>query len=187
MLIGYQLAMNLKNPPSKIMIFGKPGSGKSTFALSLQDFLKIPLYHLDKIFFTSHWVERDYQEFLKIQESLVNKERWILDGNSIRSLETRYSRADWVIYFNYPTRLCYYRIFKRLLDKNPAIDDRAEGCCETVRLSLLSYVWSFEKRVSPQILSLKQRYPQTPFIEIKNNKDLEQLKKQWGMNQDSTP
>jgi len=37
--------------PKKIMIVGIPGSGKSTFALKLSQFLDLPLYHLDKYFF----------------------------------------------------------------------------------------------------------------------------------------
>jgi adenylate kinase family enzyme len=54
----------------KIMIFGRPGSGKSTFALDLQKMLKIPFYHLDKYFFRDNWVERDYDEFLEKQNLL---------------------------------------------------------------------------------------------------------------------
>ena len=58
----------------------------------------------------------------------MNQERWIIDGNSTKSLEMRYSKADLVLYFNYPRYLCYWRIFKRLFYKNKLIDDRAEGC-----------------------------------------------------------
>jgi len=54
----------------KIMIFGRPGSGKSTFALDLQKMLNIPLRHLGKYFFRDNWVERDYDEFLEKQNLL---------------------------------------------------------------------------------------------------------------------
>lgn len=37
----------------KICIFGRPGSGKSTFALQLHKKLNLPLYHLDKYFYKS--------------------------------------------------------------------------------------------------------------------------------------
>jgi len=160
------------------MIFGKPGSGKSTFAFFLSKTLKLPLYHLDKHFFIADWIEKNYEEFLEIQKSIVANSSWIIDGNSTKSFEIRYSKADLVLYFNYPKWLCYYRIFKRLFYKNPFINDRAPGCYELITWSLLRYIWSFETRVIDTITILRTKYPQTPFIEIKNDIDLSQLKKE---------
>ena len=98
------------------MIFGRSGSGKSTFAHDLHKITGLPLYHLDKYFFTRNWVERDKQEFLDIQQSIVDTHFWIIDGNSIKSLEMRYRRADLVLYLNFPRWLCYIRVFKRIFD-----------------------------------------------------------------------
>jgi len=161
------------------MIFGRPGAGQSTFALRLHKHTGIPLYHLDKHFFESNWVERDYQEFLKIQQSLVEGTSWIIDGNSLRSLEMRYARANIVVYFNYPRWVCYWQIFKRLFNKNPEIKDRADGCKETIRFGLLRYIWSFENRVENQIRHLQEQYPDAKFIEIKSDKDLRKLENEW--------
>lgn len=159
----------------KVMIFGRPGSGKLTFALHLSKVADFPLYHLDKYFYEANWVERDYQKFLEDQQILVNQERWIIDGNSTKSLEMRYSKADLVLYFNYPRYLCYWRIFKRLFSKSKAIDDRAKGCKETVRMSLLKYMWGFENRVAKQLADLKQKYPNCNFIEITSDKNLRSI------------
>lgn len=119
----------IEAPPKKVMIMGRPGSGKSTFSIQLQEILDIPLFHLDKYFFEANWVQRNYQDFLNQQQSLVNQPCWIIDGNSSKSLERRYSQADICLYFNFPRYLCYYRTFKRLFYKNGDIDDRAHGCC----------------------------------------------------------
>jgi adenylate kinase family enzyme len=51
------------------MVFGLPGSGKSTFATQLAYSLGLPIYHLDKYFYVGNWVEREYQEFLDIQKN----------------------------------------------------------------------------------------------------------------------
>ncbi len=56
------------------------------------------------------------------------------------------------------------------------IDDRAPGCYEAIRLPLLKYMWSFEKRVSAQIIALKKKYPKAVFREIKSDNDLKKLK-----------
>lgn len=159
----------------RIMIFGRPGSGKSTFAYKLHQTLQIPVFHLDKHFYQLNWLERPTQEFLSIQQSIVNKESWIIDSNSTKSLEMRYSRADMVLYFNYPRWKCYVRILKRLFYKDPAIDDRAVGCHEIIRFKLLWYTWNFEERVTQKIDFLKKKYPHIPFIEIKNNRQLERF------------
>lgn len=160
----------------RIMIFGRPGSGKSTFATWLSKSLGLPLHHLDKHFYVNNWVERDYNEFLKLQQNIVDTECWIVDGNSTRSLEMRTSRADLVIYFNLPKVICAYRVFKRFLKPNKSFDDRAPGCKEKISFPLLKYMWGFEERVAEDIKILKKRYPLAMFKEIRCDSDMNKLK-----------
>ncbi|MGI4851226.1 MAG: hypothetical protein ACRYGR_04730 [Janthinobacterium lividum] len=171
--------MNL--PPQRIMIFGRPGSGKSTFAHLLHQVTKLPVYHLDKIFFISNWNKRNHQEYINLKKTFVDEEHWIIDGNNTKCLEMRYARADLVLYFNYSRRICCWRIFKRLWTKDFSIDDRAERCPEVLRWPLILYMWTFEKRVAKQIQNLKVKYPYTKFIEIRHDRDLAQLKKDMNL------
>lgn len=171
------MTQKINQNPKRIMIFGLPGSGKSTFALKLSKQLHLPLYHLDKYFFVDNWVERDKEEFLNIQKSLVDQDKWIIDGNAIRSLEMRYKRADLVIYMCYPRWVCIVRVFKRLFTKDPAIFDRAENCEERVSWKLLTYLWGFDKRVSPILEKVGSLYPATPVHVIKTDKDLKEIRK----------
>ena len=166
------LDMLNQTTPQRIMIIGRPGSGKSTFSIKLQAILNIPLFHLDKYFFEQNWVQRNYQDFLNQQQYFVDKPQWIIDGNSTKSFELRYSQADLCLYFNFPRYLCYYRTVKRLFHKHPAIDDRAQGCEETIRWSLLQYMWGFEKRVQPILSALKSNYPNVKLIELCSDQDV---------------
>jgi len=163
----------------KITIFGRPGSGKTYFAYQLSKKLNLPLYHLDKYFFVANWVERDYQEFLDIQQKLVNQEDWIIDGNSLQSLEVRYSRAQVCIYFNYPRYICLWRILKRRFFKDPNINDQPEGSKRIVRWKLIKYMWTFEyrlnNRLTKQLIELKSKYPAVKFYEINNDKQRQKL------------
>lgn len=161
----------------RIMIFGRPGSGKTTFATWLSKFLNIPLHHLDKYFYVNNWIERDYDEFLKLQQNIIDTDCWIIDGNSTRSLDMRFSTADLAIYFNFPKFICTYRIFKRFFKRSKLSNDRAQGCNEVIRWSLLKYMWDFEKRVDQKIKDLQKLYPNVIFKEIKSNDDLNELKK----------
>ncbi|AWN75953.1 TPA: DNA topology modulation protein [Legionella pneumophila] len=159
----------------RIMIIGRPGSGKSTFSVVLQKSLNIPLFHLDKYFFIADWVPREYEDFLSLQKKLVAKPCWIIDGNSSKSFEIRYQEADMCLYFNLPKWLCYWRVFKRLFYKASEIDDRAAGCNETVRWSLLSYMWNYEQRINPLLNVLKNQYPKVKFIELRSSYDVAHL------------
>ena len=163
------------------MIFGRPGSGKSTFALNLSQKLNIPVYHLDKIFYVNNWVERNYQEFLNMQQNLATQNNWIIDGNATKSLELRYAQADIVIYFLMPRLTCLWRILKRKLFKDPQIDDRAPNCPERImNLKFLIYTWTFNKRVKKQIMELQSKYPNTKFYKICSNKQLIEIKNAFG-------
>lgn len=157
------------------MIFGRPGSGKSTFAKYLHEITKLPLCHLDKHYFSNNWVEREKQEFVDIQQSFVNKKKWIIDGNSIKSLEMRYSKADLALYINFPRWICIYRILKRIFFPNTNIDDRAAGCTDRLSWKLLEYSWAFDKRTQKPLTYLQEKYPGVYFIEITNSAMLKKI------------
>jgi adenylate kinase family enzyme len=159
----------------RIMIFGRPGSGKLTLATQLHKATGIPLYHLDKYFYTDHWVERNYTEFLALHQEIVNHEQWIIDGNSAKSLHMRWARANVVIFLNFPRYICYPRVFKRWFTKDTTIDDRAPNCQETIRWSLLQYMWRYDQRVAEPIRILRAQHPNAQFYEVHNNTELAEL------------
>lgn len=156
------------------MIFGRAGSGKSTFAKYLHSCINIPLYHLDHYYFDANWKKRNNNLFMKDQKNLVSQDAWIIDGNAIKSLETRYACADLCLYFNINRWLCYWRLFKRCIKKD---NDRPKNCPERITWKLIQYNWSFEKRVNNLIERLKQKYPKVKFFIITNSKQMAEIKK----------
>lgn len=163
----------------RIMVFGRPGSGKSTFAMKLAKKYNLPLYHLDKYFFVENWVERNYEDFLDDQYCIVSRKNWIIDGNSLQSLHVRYSEADVCIYFNYPRLLCLWRLIKRNFTKDAAIDDRAQGCKEKVSWRLIKYMWTFtyrlNNRLKKQLAFLQEMYPQVKFYTVHNDQEAQKM------------
>lgn len=163
-------------PYNRIMIFGLPGSGKSTFALTLSQQLNLPLYHLDKHFFIEHWVERPKEDFLSLQQAIVAQDQWIIDSNALGSLEMRYARANLVLYFFMPRPLCFRGLIKRRFFKDDSIQDRAEGCQERLPYHLIRYMWTFDRRVRPLLERLQKTYPKVAFYRIRSSQDLEEIR-----------
>jgi len=164
----------------RIMIFGRSGSGKSTFSLKLSEKLKLPLYHLDRYFYTRNWTERNYQEFLALHAELIKQDRWIIDGNIIKSYETRYKQADIALYFCYPRYKAFWRILKRRFwaHKDPRINDRAEGCPEIIQWRLIKYIWNYENRVKEQVAELHKKYPHVKLYTIRSDKELQHVSRE---------
>jgi len=158
------------------MIFGRPGSGKSTFAVRLHRALGLPVYHLDRYFFVCDWQKRGSEEFLSLQQSIVLQDKWIIDGNALRTLDIRYQRAQVAIYFAFPRYLCLWRILKRrFTERDPHILDRATGCDERVRWPLLTYTWSFKKRITPILSYLQTTYPEVALHIVHSDEEVNTL------------
>lgn len=118
----------LNEPPKRYALFGLPGSGKSTFASRLGKILNIPVHHLDRHYFLANWEIRDREEFLQVQQAMVAGECWIIEGNSIASLQMRFAKADLVIYFRFPRLICLWRVLKRTFWHDKSLLDTPEGC-----------------------------------------------------------
>lgn len=141
----------------KIVVIGVPGSGKSTFALKLGKKLGLPVLSLDNAVFLSNGDKRDKAEVLQIQQEMMSREGWIIEGCAISSLDMRYPEADLVIDFKFSRWLCIWRVFKRKFFFDPALVE--SGCLPSVNRELLRYIWTFDQQKRKQIDQVRERYP----------------------------
>lgn len=91
----------------KIAIFGWPASGKSTFGDFLSQKIKIELYSLDEI----RWKYitdgiKDDSKFLNAYEKILEKEKWIMEGNALDWIDSRLEQADILIFFDSTIEKC---------------------------------------------------------------------------------
>ena len=97
----------------KIIVIGCPGSGKSTFSKSLHKITKIPLYHLDMLFWNEDKTTVEKSVFLDRLSKIIENSEWIIDGNYGSTMELRMQKCDTVIFLDYPLDVCLDGIKER--------------------------------------------------------------------------
>ncbi len=100
----------------KIAVFGKPGSGKSTFSKKLASATGIKLHALDSIIYKKNGDLVDPKIYHQKHENILSSDSWIIDGfGPVESFYHRLDVADTLIYIELPYPISYYLVTKRLL------------------------------------------------------------------------
>jgi len=143
----------------RIAIIGLPGSGKSTFAAKLGAELDLPTHHLDKHMFTAGGKKRNKQEFIAIQQEMLDQDAWIIEGCSTSTFEMRFAKAQTILYFRPSRLLCLFRALKRRFFPDNTLCDTAEGCSKVFTWEMVKYTWNFDKDKKPLLNALLKQYP----------------------------
>jgi adenylate kinase family enzyme len=145
----------------RILIIGCSGAGKSTLARRMGKLLDLPVIHLDREYWKPGWTPTPDADFDRTIARLVERERWIIDGNYSRTLESRLARADAVIHLDFPRWRCLLRICRRVLlnsNFNHQRADMAEGCAEQWDWEFIEWVWNFRRAVHPKNVEMLGRW-----------------------------
>jgi adenylate kinase family enzyme len=141
----------------RIAVVGNAGSGKSTLSLRLAGLLGIEVMHIDLLQWRPGWNSTPHEEFTRIHNALLHRERWIVDGlGAWPTVLARIDAADTVIFPDLPLWLSYIWAYKRqvryALQPRP---DLPENCPMLPKTWVLAKViWTVHTRVSPQLLDL---------------------------------
>lgn len=130
----------------RIIIIGCGGSGKSTLAKQLGEKLKLPVVHLDQLYWKENWQHISDEEMDQRVAGVVNQSKWIIDGNYNRTISARLEHCDTVIYLDYSRFTCLRGVFKRVITTYGRVrSDMGEGCPEQFDLEFIKWVWNFNK------------------------------------------
>ena len=167
----------MKTDYKRIAIVGSGGSGKSTLSRRLAAITGLPLIHLDIEFWLPGWEQTPKEEWLTKSQTLIQGESWIFDGNYGSTLEMRFAAADLVIFLDINRLVCLYRVNRRRSKERPDIPDFLE---EKFDWAFMKWIWNFPKNDKHTILQLHKKYPDKPFVVIKNKRELKRTLEEFG-------
>ena len=137
----------------KIIVIGCPGSGKSTLARALHQKTKIPLYHLDMMYWNADRTTVEKCLFLQRLSAVLEQDAWIIDGNYLSTMEMRMAACDTVIFLDYPQDVCLLGIEERRgkpRSDMPWIETEEDA-------EFTEFIKGFCKEQRPRILQLLKR------------------------------
>ena len=137
----------------RILVIGSGGSGKTTFARRLAERARLPLIHLDALYWRHGWDPTPADEWRAKVVALVREPAWIMDGNYGGTLDIRLAACDAVVFLDMPRLVCLWRVVRRQLQHRG--QNRAElpaGCPERLTWEFLKWIWTYPARRRGTIL-----------------------------------
>jgi adenylate kinase family enzyme len=137
----------------RILVIGSGGSGKSTVAKEIASRLRLPLIHLDALYWQPGWRATEESEWDRVVRELIAAPRWVMDGNYGRTLDVRLGRCDTVVFLDLPRLVCLWRVLKRRLEfRRTSRPDVAPGCPERLTWEFAKWIWTYPRRRRAGIL-----------------------------------
>lgn len=164
---------------NRVLVIGCSGGGKSTLSLRIAERFGLEYQSYDRdVRWLPGWQVRDRAEQRARVLDLVSRERWVMDGNTPSTFDIRLPRTDLVVWLRVPRRVALAGIARRVYSNYGSVRfDMAAGCPEQLPdREFLSYIWAFEKKVSPRIIAGLDRHgPSVPVVILQARKSAEAL------------
>ena len=140
----------------KVIVIGCPGSGKSVFSAALSQKTGLPLCHLDMLYWNPDRTTVPREVFDDRLKSILDNDKWIIDGNYGRTMEIRMMAADTVFFLDYPTEVCIKGIYDRRGKARPDIPWIEPA--DEVDEEFLRSVKEYRDKSRPRVIELLEKY-----------------------------
>lgn len=97
--------------PSRILVAGVTGSGKSTFASELAGVLDLPYTEIDSLYHGPNWVPRP--QFVGEVVDLTEGDKWVTEWQYRIVRERLLDRAELLVWLDYPFPVTLSRVVRR--------------------------------------------------------------------------
>ncbi|HEY7548535.1 MAG TPA: AAA family ATPase [Hyphomicrobiaceae bacterium] len=131
----------------RILVWGAPGTGKSTLARAIGARLGLPVIHLDAEYWRPGWVKPAQEEWLAQVTALTARDAWVMDGNYSATWDLRLPRAGAVVWLDLPRALYLSRTLRRtFFNWGRTRSDLGRDCPERFDWDFLRWTWTYPAR-----------------------------------------
>lgn len=118
--------------PSRVLLYGVTGSGKTTAARRLAEVTGLPLVDVDAVCWQPGWVQVPTDEQRLRLTEICAGDRWVLDTAYGVWTDVALSRAELVVALDYPRRVSLSRLVRRTASRIVRRTEVCNGNRETV-------------------------------------------------------
>jgi adenylate kinase family enzyme len=99
----------------RVVVLGRGASGKTTLAVRLGEITGLPVIELDKLFWRPGLVATSRDEWVIVQQRLVEQDGWIMDGDlgPYDAVEVRLWAADTITFLDFSLVRCALQAIRR--------------------------------------------------------------------------
>ncbi|MDZ4196267.1 MAG: hypothetical protein U1C51_03335 [Candidatus Izemoplasmatales bacterium] len=157
----------------RICIIGIAGSGKSTLARILGKELRLPVLHLDTVYWLPNWEVAPADLFQEAPDKWMQSTVWVIDGNYRKTLPSRLEHADTVIHLDYSTWSGLWGAIKRFfIYRHKSRLDITPGCNEKLDWEFITWILHFRKNVRPLLIEEISKHPHLQVLSFRNRRQL---------------
>jgi len=116
--------------PSRIMVYGVTGSGKTTLARQIGERTGLPWHSVDDLTWEPGWVQVPVEEQRNRIQAICDQPAWVLDTAYGTWRDIPLAKVELIVALDYPRWLSFSRLLRRSIlrsiDKNPICNGNIE-------------------------------------------------------------
>ena len=146
----------------RVLILGPGASGKSTLAARLAEITGLPVIELDKAFWKPGLLATPREQWVELQQRLVDEHQWIIDGDlgPYDAVEARLRAADTIVLLDFSFVRCAWRAMRRSRE----------------RADFWLWLWRYRRKSRPILIeAINKLAPQADLHMLRNPKALKQF------------
>jgi GTPase SAR1 family protein len=146
----------------RVLILGPGASGKSTLAARLAEITGLPVIELDKIFWKPGLLPMPRDQWVELQQKLVDEDQWIIDGDlgPYDAVEARLRAVDTIILLDFSLIRCAWRALRRSHERS----------------DFWLWLWRYRRQSRPILIeAINKLAPQADLHMLRNPKALKQF------------
>lgn len=155
-------------PMKRIMIIGASGAGKSTLARWLGESLNLPVVHIDPMYFSEGWVQRQRAETEALIHQAIQADEWVFEGNFSSTFDERAELADLIVVLELgKVRRLLRTVWRTLRYYGRTRPEMTAGCPERFDAEFINWVWEYDSHSRPKMEAFVARWQgRRPIVRI---------------------